>query len=132
MGLPKIHRLRHRHDFSRVYNEGLRRSTNWITLRALFHLPEHHLPASDSLSPPQPVATQIGIVVSLKVSKRAVVRNRIRRRIQAAMSCLLPRIAPGWKLVIIVRPNLTECNYGEILQQLEKLLIEAKVLHGNS
>ncbi len=131
MGLPKIHRLRHRRDFSKVYNEGLRRSTTWITLRAL-HSPEHHPAESDSFNPHQPAATQIGVVVSLKVSKRAVVRNRIRRRIQAAMYCLLPRIVPGWKLVIIVRPSLPECNYGEILQQLEKLLIEAKVLHGNS
>lgn len=76
--------------------------------------------------------TQIGVVVSLKVSKRAVVRNRIRRRIQAAIRELLPQMAPSWKVVVIARPGLIQCNYQEILQQLKQLLTDSQVLYGHS
>ncbi len=127
MGLPKIYRLRQRQDFTKVYNEGLRRSTDRMTLRALRPTDTCYVEGIATNLP-----TQIGVVVSLKVSKRAVIRNRIRRRIQAAMLQLWPNLAPAWKLVIIARPGLTECNYAEILQQLEQLLTEVKVLHGNS
>ena len=74
--------------------------------------------------------SQIGISISLKVSKRAVVRNRIKRQIRAALRHLLPRLTPGWKLVIIVRPQAVECDYLQFLQELEQLLLDAEVLNG--
>lgn len=64
------------------------------------------------------------------MSKRAVVRNQIKRRIRAALRHLLPRIAPGWRLVIGVRANAVQCEYGQFLQELEQLLADAEVLHG--
>jgi len=127
MGLPKIYRLRRRQDFTKVYNEGMRRSTDRMTLRALRLTDARYLEGVATCPP-----TQIGVVVSLKVSKRAVIRNRIRRRIQAAILQLLPNLSPAWKLVIVARPGLEKCNYLEILQQLKQLLTDAKVLHGNS
>lgn len=74
---------------------------------------------------------QIGISISLKVSKRAVVRNRIKRQIRAALRQLLPRITSGWKFVVIVRPQAVECDYFQFLQELEQLLLDAEVLNGN-
>ena len=86
----------------------------------------------ESVSDPNPQApSQIGISISLKVSKRAVVRNRIKRQIRAALRQLLPGIAYGWKLVIIVRPQAVECDYFQFLQELEQLLLDAEVLDGN-
>lgn len=152
MGLPKAHRLRNRQDFNQVYSNGVRRSTEHMTLRALqvsgmqAAVGDHQssnlhqgvadrrpdigadITGADITTQP----TQIGIVVSLKVSKRAVVRNRIRRRIQAAIRELLPQLAPCWKLVIIARPGLIQCNYQEILQQLKQLLTDSQVLYGHS
>lgn len=81
------------------------------------------------LTPQAPA--QIGISISLKVSKRAVVRNRIKRQIRAALRQLLPRLTAGWKLVIIVRPQAVECDYFQFLQELEQLLLDAEVLNGN-
>lgn len=74
---------------------------------------------------------QIGISISKKVSKRAVVRNQIKRRIRAGLQQFLPRISPGWQLVVVVRVQAIECDYWQFLQELEQLLVEAKVLHGN-
>ena len=74
--------------------------------------------------------TRIGISISLKVSKKAVVRNRIKRQIRAILRQLLPQISPGWHLVIVVRPGASECDYAQFLRELKQLLAEAEVLHG--
>jgi ribonuclease P protein component len=74
--------------------------------------------------------TQIGISISQKVSKRAVVRNRIKRRLKAAFRQLLPALAPGWWLVVIVRPEAIQCEYPEFLQELKQLLADTEVFHG--
>jgi len=72
----------------------------------------------------------MGISISQKVSKRAVVRNRIKRQIRAVWHQFLPLLSPGWDVVIVVKPTADQCNYSEILQELEKLLVEAEVLNG--
>jgi ribonuclease P protein component len=76
--------------------------------------------------------TRIGITISQKVSKRAVVRNRIRRRIQSALRRLLTSFSTGWDLVVVVSPQASQCEYLQFLQELEQLLIDAEVLHGRS
>ena len=78
--------------------------------------------------------TRIGISVSTKVSKRAVVRNRIKRRIAAALHQLLPKLLPGWRLVVVVKPTAAqqECVTQQFLQELEQLLVQAEVFNGHS
>lgn len=128
--LPDANRLKHRKDFSAVYRKGMRRNSAHFCLRALRKpksIESRKPTAEKSLQP-----TRTGISISLKVSKRAVVRNRIKRQIRAALRQLLPRLKFGWDLVIVVRPIAQECNYAEILQELEQLLVEAEVLNGNS
>lgn len=135
MALPKAHRLRDRRDFDVVYRHGIRRSTPHLVLRALHTshpasagVKTAALPIGESQILPE---TLIGISVSQKVSKRAVVRNRIKRRIRAAFQQLLPQIPPGWRLIIGVRPQAVQCEYGQFLQELKQLLADAEVLHGN-
>lgn len=79
-----------------------------------------------------PLPTRIGISISQKVSKRAVIRNRIKRQIRAAMRQLLPRFPLGWNLVIVVQPQAVQCDYFQFLRELEQLLIESEVLNGHS
>jgi ribonuclease P protein component len=130
LALSKPNRLKHRKDFNGVYQRGLRRNSAHLTLRALHHSKlSKQSPELERLleSPP----SQIGISISKKVSKRAVIRNRIKRQLRSALRHLLPRLASGWKLVIIVRPQAVECDYFQFLQELEQLLISAEVLNGN-
>lgn len=115
MGLPAARRLRRRQDFKRVYARGNRLRGRYLTLRAL-----------DSGDPA--VSTCIGIVVSSKVSKLAVVRNRFKRRLRAAVRHLEPQLREGWRLVVSVRPG-SECKYEDLLRELKELLARAKVLH---
>jgi ribonuclease P protein component len=74
-------------------------------------------------------ATRFGISVSQKVSKKAVIRNLLKRRLKAALRQLLPQVAAGWSVVIGVRPSAQGCEYVEILRELEQLLTAAEVLN---
>ena len=118
MGLPQVHRLRHWRDFKAVYQGGIRRQSPHLTLRALQEYP------------PEVKATRLGISVSQKVSKKAVVRNRIKRQLRAAFRQLLPQIAPGWKIVLIVKPEATKCKYEHFLRELEQLFKKAEIING--
>ena len=129
MALPKAHRLRHRQDFSTVYQHGIKRTAPHLTLRAL---PPRcrggeNAPLASSV---EALPTQVGISVSQKVSKRAVVRNRIKRQIRAGLHQLLPHLSSGWQLVVVVKPNAAECDYEEFLRELKQLLMDAEVLNG--
>lgn len=86
--------------------------------------------ASAPAPSPRPLPTRIGISVSLKVDKRAVVRNRIRRQVQAIFRQLLPAVAPGWDILVIAQPTATRCDYARFLQELKQLLADAEVFHG--
>lgn len=133
MALPKVHRLRHRQDFGAVYRSGLRRSTPHLTLIALKRRsPKANCEGEAALMQSGRVPfTQIGISISQKVSKRAVVRNRIKRRIRSATQQLLPEMLQGWQIVIVVKPPATQCDYGQLLQELEQLLKKTEVVDGH-
>jgi ribonuclease P protein component len=75
--------------------------------------------------------SRFGISISKKVSKFAVVRNRLKRQIKAALRSLLPQLQPGWTVVIVVRSSLVECNYWQILRELEQLLLKSEVIRGD-
>jgi ribonuclease P protein component len=122
MALPRHYRLKQRKEFSKVYRLGLRCSSSHLILRAL------RLNVSTTDGFPH---SQVGVSVSQKVSKKAVVRNRIKRQIQSAMLALMSRVPPGWHLVIVVRPDAIRCEYSQFLQELEQLLIKAGIINGH-
>ncbi|AFZ58254.1 ribonuclease P protein component [Anabaena cylindrica FACHB-243] len=140
MALPKAYRLKSRRDFQAVFREGIRCHSSHFTLRALkpSRSKEPSLdtaPATTQANGNENLAsTQIGISISTKVSKRAVVRNRIKRQITGALYQLLPRLSPGWRLVVIVKPKSaeSECVSQQFLQELEQLLAKAEVINGHS
>jgi ribonuclease P protein component len=108
--LSQAYRLRKRQDFALVYQHG----ASWRGRNLLLRIRRQR--ALAKLKPPlgklggsplemQVSPTRIGITVSQKVSKRAVRRNRIKRRLRAACRQLLPQLAPGWDVVITVRAS---------------------------
>jgi len=128
--LPKANRLRKNKDFIKVYEQGIRRNGADLVLRALRYPEEkRETDKTELLKSAKPV--RVGISIGKKVSKQAVVRNRLKRQIRAAMLQLLPRIEPGWDLAIVVKTTARRCNYHQILQQLEQLLAKAEVLDGH-
>lgn len=140
MALPKAYRLKSRKDFQAVFREGIRCHSSHFTLRAL----KPSLPKQVDLNqaaiktpptnPRKLAETKIGVSISTKVSKRAVVRNRLKRQITAKLYQILPKISDGWRLVIIVKPKTveSECVSQQFLQELEQLLVKAEVINGYS
>ncbi|MBE9207308.1 ribonuclease P protein component [Nostoc sp. LEGE 06077] len=134
MALPKANRLKSRKDFQAVFREGIRRQSSHFTLRALRPRCSPEPSGDTATATTKVVSTQIGISVSTKVSKKAVVRNRIKRQMAAALHQLLPKLSPGWRLVFVVKPTAAEskCGSQQFLQELEQLLAQAEVLNGHS
>jgi len=123
LGLPKANRLKQRQDFDRVYQSGKRRRATGLHLVILRNSPR--------VGSSEVLPIQVGISISKKVSKRAVVRNRIKRQLKAIVRQLLPRLESGLRMVILVRSEALTYEYGEFLQELEQLLVKAEVLNGD-
>ena len=115
--LPNQHRLRRREDFAKVYAKGDRYRGTYLNLRIFI----------DSNDP----LTRIGIVVSKKVSKLAVTRNRFKRQLRAIFRQLLSQLKNGLQIVVTVTTVQSKPSYQELWDDLKNLLAKAKVLHGS-
>ena len=122
MGLPQIHRLKHWRDFRVVYQQGIRRHSEHLVLRALY---TRTVGEQSQINP-----SRIGVSIGKKVSKKAVIRNRIKRQIHGAILQLLPRILDDWQIVIVVKPTAVACKYDDFLRELEELLKKTKIING--
>ncbi|MEB3290100.1 MAG: ribonuclease P protein component [Leptolyngbya sp.] len=134
--LPKSHRLRRTGDFSKVYRLGRKAMSDHLVVRVWEALSPESAPCPEAAPPGELASAQppqrVGIVVSLKVSKRAVVRNRLKRQIRAIMAQWLPQLSPHLWIVINLRPGAEQCEYGDFLQELKQLFTQLEVFHGHS
>lgn len=126
MSLPKTYRLRRRQDFQQVYQKGRRRTGTHLSVTVLHRPRSLDNPAAQRLD-----ATCFGISIGKKVSKKAVVRNLIKRRIKGALRQSISQILPGKMVVITCKPSIIGCDYDEILRELKKLLLTLEVMHGH-
>jgi len=117
--LATPHRLKKSREFGVVYRKGSRQSAKYLVLRTY---------RSGVNTYKRPI--RIGFSISQKVSKRAVVRNRIKRQLRAVCRQLLPELQPGWDVVIVVQTAAVQCDYLQFLQQLRKLFADAEILNG--
>lgn len=60
--------------------------------------------------------SRFGILVGLKVSKKAVIRNKIKRQIREVVHQELPFLKEGYDVVIIVLPLILDKKFEEIDQ----------------
>ncbi|RLC36377.1 ribonuclease P protein component [Candidatus Falkowbacteria bacterium] len=65
---------------------------------------------------------RFGIIVSTKISKKAVERNKIKRQIRAALEKEQEKIKENIDCVIITRPEIINKNYKEIENSIYKNL----------
>ena len=69
--------------------------------------------------------TRCGYAISKRVGK-AVVRNRVRRRLREALRSL--QVREGFDLVITARPEAAAATYWELREELTTLLKRARLL----
>ena len=56
---------------------------------------------------------RVGITVGKKLGK-AVVRNRVRRRLREIYRCNEARFAPGWDIVVVARSRCVGADYSKM------------------
>lgn len=59
------------------------------------------------------------IVVSTKVSKKAVMRNKIKRRLHEIIRLNLLKIKPGFDFFILALPAAKDCDYHTLEKSLQ-------------
>jgi ribonuclease P protein component len=69
---------------------------------------------------PQPDGPRIGFTVPRALGK-AVVRNRIKRRVREAVRCGLDRLSPEWSIVINPRRKAFDAPAQELAREVERL-----------
>lgn len=68
------------------------------------------------------------IVVSTKISKKAVQRNKIRRRVYEIIRLNLEQIKKSYNLVFFVKKGVLELEYQEIEKEILYLLNKARLV----
>lgn len=112
--LERTYRLRKQKDFSKVFRSGRTQHAPAFTLK---YNPNHQS------------RSRAAVVVSTKVSKRAVPRNRTRRRFYAQLQRMWPQIKPGYDIVILTRHQALDLRGEELAEQLRSCFQRAGILH---
>jgi len=72
--------------------------------------------------------SRFGVVVGLKVHKKAVKRNIIKRRIREIIRKHLPELVEGRDVMIMVNNKALEADYKELEAQLLSCFTKLKML----
>ena len=104
--LTKAQRLKTRADFARCYQRGMARHGRYIVVRS---------------KPNQLNHNRYGIVISKKVSKSAVVRNKIKRQISEILRTSDIRVANN-DIVIVVKAQNSIVSYEQLKQDIITVL----------
>ena len=70
---------------------------------------------------------RLGIIVKKETGK-AVVRNKIKRRLREASRLLNKKLLPGYDIIVLVKNNIRESNYFETCHDLESLFYKGRLL----
>ena len=80
---------------------------------------------SDRLSPPL-----FAVVVSAKVSSKAVKRNLLKRRVRSALESYLDKVKTGYYLIFYINNSeLEDINFAKLKERVLDLIKKAKLLN---
>ena len=68
------------------------------------------------------------VVVSKKVAQKAALRNRYRRRVQAALGSMMESIKPGYAIVVFPTKDTINLKYEELVEQIAESFKKAKLI----
>lgn len=105
--LPKQNRLKKKTDFNRVFEKGKGVKVDSLLLKFVKNGLE---------------TSRFGFVAGLKISKKAVLRNKLKRRLRAAVRKKIPEIRPGFDGVWVALKGLETKNSKEIEAAVQEIL----------
>jgi len=117
--LPKLNRLKKKKDFEAVFKKGKSFKNSFLVLK---------------ITPNKLEISRFGLIVSQKVSKKAVIRNKVRRRLSEIIrkkmkeTCLpAGRVKNGQDMVLIALPGLENKSFLETEEILTDILDKARL-----
>lgn len=111
--LPKRNRVKKKKDFETIFKKGVSFKNNLLVLKVV----------KNNLG-----QTRVGFIVSQKVSKKAVVRNKIRRRLVESVKTHEKDIKSGLDLVLIVLPGAEMSTFLDMKTSLNNIFAKAKLI----
>lgn len=111
--LPKQNRLKKKKDFERVFKEGQGFKEDFLFLKVV----KNNLKIS-----------RLGFVVSKNFSKKATLRNKIKRRLRELVRINLSKIKKGIDGALVAQPGLETKDFWEIEEVINKLFTKAGIL----
>lgn len=94
----KIGRLQKRPDFLRIAQYSKQHDTKWVSKTAIIQIAPQE----------SPLGLRYGITVTKKTDKLAVGRNRIKRRLRAALGDILPSYSDHNTDIVVIGRALTK------------------------
>ena len=110
--LPKANRLKKKKDFERVFKQGKSFGESCLLLR----LVKNNLKAN-----------RFGFAVGLRVSKKASLRNKLKRRLREIIRVKLPKIKTGFDVVLIADTGLADKDFRGVEEIINNLFKKAKI-----
>ena len=111
--LPSENRLKKARDIAKVYKKGVYGGAGVLSVKAA------------KTGKPQ---TRLVVIVAKKISKKAVVRNRIRRRIVEFLHTQWGTVAPGYDIVVTAHQDISEFTRPDLESATIKALKRAGVI----
>jgi len=127
MVLPKSMRLQGHRCFDHLYRQGIRYHESSMVLRVVNSEPGLH---KSKIREVESTACRCAIAISSKVSKKAVVRNRMRRLIHEHLRAKLSKAsahANKW-IFFSLKPQSSNKGTAELLKECDRLLMKAGLL----
>jgi len=109
--LPQINRLKKKKDFENVFKDGKGFKEDLLYLK----IKKNNLDYS-----------RIGFIVGKNFSKKAVERNKIKRRLREIIKERIPDLKKGLDIIIVVMPK-SRNNFQELRETINRLFIKAKL-----
>lgn len=105
--LKKINRIFSRKEFDEVKSHGLLCRGNLISGLVLKKIEGEK---------------RFGVIVSKKISKKAVDRNKIRRLVYLAVQDHIEKFDDGIRIIFLVRPDIVDKKYEKVSAEMSSLV----------
>ncbi len=113
--LPKKHRLPLRTELNQVKKKGT------LIQGKLFSLLVRRQSKKNQSS-------RLGFIISTKIHKKAVKRNRAKRLLSEAVISLFPEMKEGFDIVFLAKKRIIEANPEEIKKEVRELFKKAEMV----
>jgi ribonuclease P protein component len=102
--LPRVNRLLKKKDFDNVWKSGRSAFGRLLGVKAIKN---------------ELIENRFGITVGLKFSKKAVERNKIKRRLREILRRKSPSMNPGFDVAITVLPAARLSDFEDLKKEIE-------------